>query len=346
MAQKTTTQALKTVFYAWQSDSPPQENRFFIREALKGALRMITKSGDGALPLKYDDATRNAAGSVMIVDSILAKIDACDVFVGDISIISSAEEGSRRVPNPNVMMEVGWAAARLGWNRVVLIFNKATGKIETDVPFDVRGRLILQYEFSSSTADKKTVEKTLEGILAGAIRAALASPPPIRSRVGARSLKTISTQQQRERDCSMLHRLLNHLDTRWVDDYLASLQDERMPLDEETHYLVFTGVLGEVLFKLFDRRTEAAIRAFASAWGRMHDASRYGDAIVGTRHVRFRPESYANGQKVDRMRFEFHDARECMHAAFHGMVSRLHKAYPEFDLRDSDKRAREYIAAL
>src|SRR5205085_10715557 len=136
-------EATRTTFYAWQSDSPKLANRYFIRDALKKALKNVASAQPGTL-LEYDEATRDVAGSVLIVDSILAKIDACEVFVADISIINPAQENGRFVPNPNVVFEVGWASARLGWNRVILVFNEASGKIE-NVPFDLRGRTTLKY---------------------------------------------------------------------------------------------------------------------------------------------------------------------------------------------------------
>lgn len=347
MATKTTKpQAPRTVFYAWQSDSPPQANRFFIREALKKALRAAATADGGTPPLEYDDATRGAAGSVLIVDSILGKIDACDVFVGDISIISPAEQAPRRVPNPNVTFEAGWAAARLGWNRVVLVFNWATGTIEHDVPFDLRGRLILQYELRDGAADRKTVEGQRVGALAGVIRAALDSPRPVRRRAGATRATTISREQHHQRDPDTLYRLLGRLNTAWVDGYLEHLREERIPDDAETQYLAFTGVAAESRFRLFDRRTDAAVRAFVAAWDRLHEASRYGDSVVGRRYARFRPESYGHGADVVRMRRELHDALAATEGAYRALVVRVHAAYPEFDFHESDARARAYVAAL
>ena len=346
MTTKTTGQTARTVFYAWQSDSPERVNRFFIRGALKKAIGHITKSRNGATPLEYDDATRRTAGSVMIVDSILNKIDRCDVFVGDISIISTGQDGARRVPNPNVLFEAGWAAARLGWNRVVLVFNSATGTLENDVPFDLRGRLILQYELEECTADRKGVEERLVGALITSIHAALDSPPPIRRKEGSRSTKKISREQQNERDRETLYRLLGRLDTQWLDTYLDNLHEERILGDAEVHFIVFTYVVEEARFHLFDRRTESTIRNFVAAWQRVHEATRYGDAIVGRSYVRFRPESYGHGEQVVQMRRELHDAREVMYDAYRIMVTRLHKTYPEFDLSQSDARTKEYIALL
>lgn len=346
MARKTTKSIARTVFYAWQSDSPQRSNRFFIREALKKALRRISKSGEDAPPLEYDDATRGTAGSVMIVDSILNKIDTCDVFVGDVSVIRPAEQGARRVPNPNVMFEAGWAAARLGWNRVVLIFNKASGTVENDVPFDLRGRLILQYELVDGAADTKKVEESLVGALVASIQAALDSPRPVRRRSGLRGVRTISAEQRHQRDRETLYRLLGRLDTRWVDAYLENLCEERILGDADVHFLIFSGVVAEASFRLFDRRTEAAIRDFDAAWNRLHEATRYGDAIVGANYARFRPESYGRDSEVLRMRGEFRDATEAMYRAYRAMIARIHATYPEFDLRESDTRAREFIAAL
>ena len=46
------------------------------------------------------------------------------------------------------------------------------------------------------------------------------------------------------------------------------------------------------------------------------------------------------------MRREYNEAVGAMYNAYRAMITRLRKAYPEFDLLESDTRTRKFIAAL
>lgn len=334
----------RTTFYAWQSDSPDRANRYFIREALKKALNVVASAQPGTL-LEYDEATRDVAGSILIVDSILAKIDACEVLLADISIINPGEANGRFVPNPNVVFEVGWAAARLGWNRVILAFNEAYGKIES-VPFDLRGRATLKYNFDGTPELKRLVEPQVVSDLARRIESALQSPSPVRPKSRGSPAKPVSAQEQRERDRQTLYELLGRLNSGWVDVYLEQLGLERMPQSDETYFLMFADLVDSARFRMFDSKTDKAVREFKDAWSEMIEASRYGDAEVGRNYARFRPQSYANGEKIDELRERFHNARQRFSNSFRTFVDRVHKAFPEFDLSESDARALEFMKAL
>jgi hypothetical protein len=56
------------------------------------------------------------------------------------AIPRDAGEGSSRLtPNPNVMLELGYAAGTMGWDCIIIILDGVRGKPEY-LPFDVRGR--------------------------------------------------------------------------------------------------------------------------------------------------------------------------------------------------------------
>jgi len=145
-----------TVFYSWQSDLNNKFNRSFIQDALEKAARSISNDKAFELEAVVDRDTYGIPGSPSIVESITGKIAKSDVFVCDISIINSHTEG-RYTPNPNVLYELGYASAILGWERIILVQNVAYGGPEI-LPFDLRGRRILQYKIDASH-DKKADEK-------------------------------------------------------------------------------------------------------------------------------------------------------------------------------------------
>ena len=135
----------KIIFYSWQSDLPSAGNHYLIRDALRGAIKRISRD-DTELTMRVDHDTLGVSGSPDIKQVIFDKIDQCTVFVCDVSIINQNEHDSRKTPNPNVLIEMGYAAAKLGWGRVVLVFNEHYGKLE-DSPFDIRANRISKYNF-------------------------------------------------------------------------------------------------------------------------------------------------------------------------------------------------------
>ncbi|MDP2703893.1 MAG: hypothetical protein Q8P01_01590, partial [bacterium] len=122
----------RVVFYSWQSDLPNPTNRGFIQQALENAVTTIANDNTVAVEPVVDRDTQGVAGAPDIVSTIFAKITASDVFVADVSIISRPKKG-RPTPNPNVLIELGYALRGLGHERVVLVFNRSFGKIE-DLP--------------------------------------------------------------------------------------------------------------------------------------------------------------------------------------------------------------------
>src|SRR5437867_643324 len=106
------------VFYSWQSDLPNSTNRGFIQKALERATSSIRTDGSIKIEPVVDRDTLGITGSPSIADTIFAKIDSTDVFVSDVSIVTPVD-ASRRIPNPNVLLELGYALKRLGWNRLL-----------------------------------------------------------------------------------------------------------------------------------------------------------------------------------------------------------------------------------
>ena len=155
-----------TVFYSWQSDLPNSTNRGFIAKALEKAIKGVTS----ALEIAQDDRpdepdigmdqdTQGMPGSPDIVYTIFDKIQNATIFVGDISIINknlgpptSQTTTYRLTPNPNVLIELGYAARHLRWDRIICVFNTDFGKVE-ELPFDLRPRRILSYHNPTTQVD-------------------------------------------------------------------------------------------------------------------------------------------------------------------------------------------------
>ena len=115
------------IFYSWQSDLPKNQNLNFIETSIKDALKKLRQQKNISLDIKLDKATRNLADSPDITESIFTKIGSCNIFVADISIINKKYDELRKTPNPNVLVELGYAARSLGWEKIICVYNKDFG---------------------------------------------------------------------------------------------------------------------------------------------------------------------------------------------------------------------------
>jgi len=109
-----------------------------------------------------DRDTEGQPGAPDVAETIFAKIDNCDMFVCDVSIIAGTET-DKPTPNPNVLLELGYAARRLGWDRVTNVFNRFYGTIE-ELPFDLRKRRVVKYSLQPEqikTSPKKELVEAL-----------------------------------------------------------------------------------------------------------------------------------------------------------------------------------------
>lgn len=136
------------IFYSWQADVPG--NRNFIDKKIKEAIAEISEMPEmNGIEIMHDDSTKNRSGSPSIVETIHEKINLCDVFIADVTPITSiegkGEDGREKlIPNPNVMTEAGFALRAIGDKRIVLLMSVDSGKIE-DLPFDIRHRRITPF---------------------------------------------------------------------------------------------------------------------------------------------------------------------------------------------------------
>ena len=115
----------------------------------KAVKTLATDLGPMSIVLAVDRDTKGVPGTPDIVESIFLKIDKALLFVADVSIINSDERG-KPCPNPNVLIELGYAARSLGWDRIVVIYNLDYGEIEK-LPFDLQHRRPVTYSLKGST---------------------------------------------------------------------------------------------------------------------------------------------------------------------------------------------------
>lgn len=149
-----------TIFFSWHSNNS-KENKHIIMGCLEKISETLKK--ECSYEVVIDEGTNKTFGSPLITATIFNKIDKCNIFVCDVSNINSTITNSsdiRSIPNPNVMIELGYAINLLGWERIICINNLKFGELEK-LPFDIRGNRISKYD-SSKERFKSDLETTLK----------------------------------------------------------------------------------------------------------------------------------------------------------------------------------------
>lgn len=165
-----------TVFYSWQSDLPNPTNRSFIETALERATAAIRADETIEVEPVIDRDTQGVPGSPDIASTILEKIEASEIFVCDVSTVNPNRSSEcRPTPNPNVLIELGYALKVLGPARIIMVLNRAYGSPES-LPFDLRQKRVIQYTMPVSTTERSGERNKLQRVLENAIRSILQIP--------------------------------------------------------------------------------------------------------------------------------------------------------------------------
>lgn len=174
------------IFYSWQSDLANSTNRGFIEKALRNAAKMIKSDETIEVEPVIDRDTVGVPGSPDIANTIFSKIEEAKIFVCDVSIINGADikliedlkaDGKlelsfatpRPVPNPNVLIELGYAIKKLTWERVIMVMNTAYGEPRL-LPFDLGLKRATTYCMPIEQANRATARKELEKTLIDALK--------------------------------------------------------------------------------------------------------------------------------------------------------------------------------
>lgn len=179
-----------TVFFSWQADTPTRGGRNFVERALHQAAGRIsddTTIEDAIRELTVDRDTKGIPGSPPIVETIFRKIDKAAVFVPDLTFVSYRADG-RPTPNPNVLIEYGWALKSLGHGRIVPVMNTAFGQPSAEtMPFNLhhlRHPILYHCPVDASDETRKQTRLKLARQLEDALRAVLTGNELANSRLG------------------------------------------------------------------------------------------------------------------------------------------------------------------
>ena len=197
-----------TVFFSWQADTETTGGRNLIERALERAASRISRDAeveDAVREIEIDRDTKNVGGSPPIVETIFRKIDGAAVFVPDLTIIGKRNDG-RPTPNPNVLVEYGWALKALTHARIAPVMNTAYGAPSGDaMPFDMRHlRNPITYccEPGADDVTRKQARDQLSKELEFALRTVLSSEEYLEAFAETGGLSAASIRRKQGSVCS------------------------------------------------------------------------------------------------------------------------------------------------
>lgn len=141
------------LFFSWQSDD--NKTKKIILDAIHKAVHDIKVFHNYSIIV--EESTSNTPGSPQIVETILGKIDSCDIFIADVTPVCDYQKEIddshtliKQVPNPNVLMELGYAMSAVGMHYTICIAHQGKWS-PNDLPFDINHNRI--YQFTSKNCD-------------------------------------------------------------------------------------------------------------------------------------------------------------------------------------------------
>lgn len=214
-----------TIFYSWQSDLPNNKTRGFIQSCIEAAIKALRST----VLVEAERDTEGVFGTPDIVQTIFSRIDNCDLFIADVSTVGmytpeTNSERTKLIPNPNVLLELGYAAKTLGWDNVICLRNTDFGA-KGELPFDLEHRRLTG--FSLESKESTEVRKYIRDIIARTVMDIYEKGP--RARTGCAMHAVGSYNLETAEITNALHPLDLHGSTRCIEkrqEYLS--ESERL----------------------------------------------------------------------------------------------------------------------
>lgn len=145
------------IFFSWQSDI--EGNRSIIRKGIKDACEKLTQSN--GYEINIDEATRDIPGSPTIEKTVMDKIEKCDVYIADITPIT--QSNGKQIPNPNVLIELGYALKCIELARIIIVAKKGDYK-DNELPFDINHNRLGKFDDKQCNLDFE-IEESIKYVL-------------------------------------------------------------------------------------------------------------------------------------------------------------------------------------
>ncbi len=326
-----------TVFYSWQSDLSRETNQKAIRSCIKSSFISIEDNNE-TINLNIDEATRGETGSPDIPATIFNKISAADIFICDITTINHSEPAKRKTPNPNVLIELGYAISILGWERIIMVFNNNFGDFQTELPFDLEKRRLTSFSISNKT--DKNGKSDLVSKLTTGIESIIKKNPPKPSDFKTKSEKDI----KREKDIANLRILMSCIHIPTFDLFTADLPDRILERIFFFWYS-FEGIYDSNTFHIYDKALNDRLRQLRASWG---NCLSYGHLFHSTGNSKYfslyLPMDVFTDSKSEESFNELVNETQKLREIFKELIIYIRDNYLEVDLNElSDKAIQSYI---
>lgn len=319
------------IFYAWQDILPKKFNRFAIQRALRIATAdleaEISNKDNEPFKIEVDEATMRVPGSPNIPAEILRKIDTADVFVADVSCINFGQvDESKKTPNPNVVFELGYAVAILGWQRVILLVNEVHGPVST-LPFDFDRHRASPFRL----AEKIGSEKELITLLLEAVKLIIDKNP---ARPNAFDL----VRTKKGRDLAALRLFLSAIHWPTLDEHISA-GPKFLSLASTLFYEKANELARSSTFHLYDSDLNAAVAKLIQAWADSMKFDRYVPMLHKDSFV-FKSGEHPGEFSKSQDEFKYMEkARRRMREAIEVLLKVIREKFPEIDIQEASLAA-------
>lgn len=321
------------VFYSWQSDSPKETNQNAIRQCLRAASSTIENELD-EIKITLDEATRSTTGSPNIPNTIFDKIYSSDVFICDLTTINPyAPADKRKVGNPNVLIELGYAIAVLGWERILLLFNKEHGDFPTDLPFDIDRHRANPFNIKSKTDNNGKANLTRD--LTQATKAIIIADP--KKPHEKRELKP--EERKRQIDINNLRWAMSIVHIPTFDNFIEEIPEliiGRIFFFKDG----YVGIMESSTFHIYNQLLLEKMTLFKNLWSKsLSFAQHYGPDFSG-RNYRFHMvmDMFTN-ESAEKDFHEIVKIRQQLKDCFQDLLNYIREEYLEIDLEETSKLA-------
>ena len=323
-----------TIFYSWQSDLPDQTNKNAIRASLREACTNVENEIEH-IKCCLDDATRDTSGSPNIPLMILKKIRSSDAFVCDITTINAtAPDNLRRTPNPNVIFELGYAVAHLGWERIIMLFNQELGEFPKDTPFDIDRQRISKYRLSPDDFNNKSNRKSLSDLASEAIKAIVINQPQRPFEL----LQQSPDKAKYSRDLEDIRWAMNTIHIPTIHDMIGYLP-YHLPSKSLYFWESFNYVVSNPLFHIYNDDLKDAFCSFKKYFFECvsHGDQYHSGANSNLYFSNPNDEPLTNEQEIEWKKIEL--SRDCLHKSLNNLLSIIREQYLEINIKETNKNA-------
>jgi hypothetical protein len=223
----------------------------------------------------------------------------------------------------------------LGWERIIMLYNKSFGSFPGDLPFDLDKKRVRTYIIKDK--DDKSGKGSLMSTLKQDIDVILKANPVKPTQALAKSREQI----HRERDIINIENIFGQIDISAIDSFIESLPEKIT--DSAFHYLYsFKSIYASNTFFVYDIDVRLQLEKFDELWTRTLSYGSYfsensiGEIIFYIPGDNF-PSDVARQafQKLTKEAFELEDIFKCL-------IKSIREQYHEIDI---DKLSADAAAA-